>query len=75
LHQGQSLHRSLPGGIHPKPDEANYGSVPKLYVHPDDCIDCGACIPVCPTNSIFTLDDLTAELARFAEINANYYRN
>jgi ferredoxin len=42
-------------------------------VNPLDCIDCGACVPVCPTNSIFTLDELPEELARFTEINAAYY--
>ncbi len=59
--------------IHPKPDEAGYDAVPQLYIHPTECIDCGACIPVCPTNSIYVLDELPAELAHFAEKNANYY--
>ena len=25
----------------------------KLYIHPDECIDCGACEPECPVNAIF----------------------
>ena len=61
--------------IHPKEGEADYETVPMLYVEPDGCIDCGACIPVCPTNSIFLLDDLPADKAHFAEINAAYFRN
>lgn len=59
--------------IHPKKDEDGYEEAPQLYVHPTDCIDCGACIPVCPTNSIYVLEDLPPELAHFAEINAAYY--
>ena len=59
--------------IHPKKDEPTFDAAPHLYVNPADCIDCGACVPVCPTNSIFTLDELPPELARFAEINAAYY--
>lgn len=59
--------------IHPKKDEDGYEEAPQLYVHPTDCIDCGACIPVCPTNSIFVLEDLPAELAHFADINTAYY--
>ena len=55
--------------IHPKQDEAGFADAPQLYVHPDECIDCGACIPVCPTNSIFVLDELPEEYARFAAIN------
>ena len=25
----------------------------QLYIHPDECIDCGACEPECPWNAIF----------------------
>ncbi|MFN0172533.1 MAG: ferredoxin family protein [Bryobacteraceae bacterium] len=59
--------------IHPKKDEEGYEEAPQLYVHPTDCIDCGACIPVCPTNSIYVLEDLPPELAHFAEINAAHF--
>ncbi len=59
--------------IHPKQDEPGFADLPQLYVNPVDCIDCGACVPVCPTNSMFALDDLPAEQAHFAEINAAHY--
>ena len=36
-------------------------------------IDCGACIPVCPTNSIFILEELPDEYKHFADINAAHY--
>lgn len=61
--------------IHPRADEPGFEEVPLLYIHPDDCIDCGACVPVCPTSSIFVLDELPADKAHFAEINAKYYAN
>ena len=25
-----------------------------LEIHPDECIDCGACVPACPANAIFS---------------------
>jgi NAD-dependent dihydropyrimidine dehydrogenase PreA subunit len=59
--------------IHPKQDESGFVEAPQLYVNPADCIDCGACIPVCPTNSIYTLEELPVESARFAELNAVHY--
>lgn len=59
--------------IHPKQDEDSFADTPQLYVNPAECIDCGACIPVCPTNSIYTLDELPMESARFAELNAAHY--
>jgi ferredoxin len=24
-----------------------------LYIHPDECIDCGACVPACPVSAIY----------------------
>jgi NAD-dependent dihydropyrimidine dehydrogenase PreA subunit len=59
--------------IHPKKDEAGFEETPQLYVSPDECIDCGACVPVCPTNSVYPVDEAPAELAHFAAINAAHY--
>jgi len=59
--------------IHPAKGEEGFDEVPQLYVHPTECIDCGACVPVCPTSSVFLLEDLPPEQAHFAEINAAYF--
>lgn len=32
-------------------DQATYPN--QLYIHPDECIDCGACEPECPWQAIF----------------------
>ncbi|MBI2962801.1 MAG: ferredoxin family protein [Deltaproteobacteria bacterium] len=29
------------------------GAAEQLYIHPEDCIDCGACEPECPWQAIF----------------------
>lgn len=44
-----------------------------LYIHPTECIDCGACEPVCPVEAIFYEDDVPAEWADFKPINVEYF--
>jgi ferredoxin len=41
-----------------------------LVIHPDECIDCGACVPECPTEAIFDEQELPAKWAEYVEINA-----
>ena len=46
-----------------------------LYIHPEECIDCGACVPVCPVTAIFALEDLPEKWASFTPVNADWYKN
>ncbi len=40
--------------IHPTKNEAEeFEKENKLYIDPEECIDCGACEPVCPVEAIF----------------------
>ncbi|MCH2174160.1 MAG: 4Fe-4S binding protein [Lentisphaeria bacterium] len=41
-----------------------------LYIDPDECIDCGACIPVCPVSAIYYEDDVPADQQKWIELNA-----
>ena len=59
--------------IHPTKNGAGFAEAPHLYVNPVDCIDCGACVPVCPTNSVFPIDEVPPELAEFTASNAAYF--
>jgi ferredoxin len=34
------------------PVDCIYEGPRSLYIHPDECIDCGACEPVCPVGAI-----------------------
>ena len=59
--------------IHPKKDEPAFATSEMLYIDPVECIDCGACVPVCPVSAIFALDDLPEKWKQFTEKNAAYY--
>jgi NAD-dependent dihydropyrimidine dehydrogenase PreA subunit len=59
--------------IHPKKDSPAYAEEEMLYIDPVECIDCGACVPVCPVSAIFALDDLPEKWKAFTERNAKYF--
>jgi ferredoxin len=41
-----------------------------LVIDPDECIDCGACEPECPTTAIFAEDDLPEKWSEYTALNA-----
>ena len=41
-----------------------------IVIHPDECIDCGLCVPECPIEAIFSDDELPDDQIEFIEINA-----
>ena len=43
------------------PVDCIYEGKRSLYINPNECVDCGACEPVCPTEAIFYEDDLPPE--------------
>jgi NAD-dependent dihydropyrimidine dehydrogenase PreA subunit len=59
--------------IHPKKDEAKYSDTDQLFIDPVECIDCGACVPVCPVSAIFAGDDLPEKWSSFTEKNAGHF--
>ncbi len=42
-----------------------------LYIHPDECIDCGACEPACPVEAIYAVDDLPSDKTKWEKINTD----
>jgi NAD-dependent dihydropyrimidine dehydrogenase PreA subunit len=45
----------------------------KLFIDPNECIDCGACEPECPVNAIFPEDSLPAAWAGYAAVDAQWF--
>ena len=52
------------------PVECFYEGEQMLYIHPEECIDCEACVPECPVEAIFHEDNLPEEWNKYIEINA-----
>jgi ferredoxin len=49
------------------PVDCIYEGDRQMYIHPAECIDCGACEPVCPENAIYYEGDMEEELLPQAE--------
>jgi NAD-dependent dihydropyrimidine dehydrogenase PreA subunit len=61
--------------IHPRKDEPEFAAATMLYIHPEECIDCGACVPACPVAAIYeSIDATPAHQQDLVEANA-VYRN
>lgn len=63
--------------IHPYPDADGqdvFDAAAQLYIDPEVCIDCGACLPVCPVEAIYQADDLPDDKKQYAAINADHYK-
>ena len=58
--------------IHPKKDEPGFEAATQLYVDPAGCIDC---VPVCTSDSIYSVDDLPEESKKFIDMNTAYFVN
>ena len=61
--------------IHPKQDEPAFAEATQMYVDPGACIDCGACVPVCTSGSIFSAEEIPDDKKDFVEKNAKFYAN
>ena len=52
------------------PVEAFHELEDRLYINPDTCIDCDACVPECPVEAIFSDMSLPEEYSGWLEMNA-----
>ena len=59
--------------IHPRKDEPELEAETKLYIHPDECIDCGACVPACPVEAIFANDEVPDKWSEYIDIDAKWF--
>lgn len=46
----------------------------QMFIDPDECVDCGACVDECPVDAIYLDDDIPAEHRGDVERNAAFFR-
>ena len=47
----------------------------QLYIHPDECIDCGACEPECPVTAIFPEEDTPPQWTSYIAKNRDVFQS
>ncbi|OYO18994.1 hypothetical protein BI335_05840 [Enemella evansiae] len=55
------------------PVDCIYEGARMLYIQPDECVDCGACEPVCPVEAIYYEDDVPSEWANYYDVNVQFF--
>ena len=53
------------------PVECFHGDDEMLYIDPDECIDCGACVPECPVEAIYDETELPDDQQVWKQTNAD----
>jgi NAD-dependent dihydropyrimidine dehydrogenase PreA subunit len=56
------------------PVDCIYEGEQMLYIHPDECIDCGACEPECPVTAIFPEEDVPGTLKQYIDLNRDVFK-
>ena len=51
------------------PVECFHSDDERLYIDPDVCVDCGACIPACPVQAIYDVVDMPDDKEPWIAIN------
>jgi len=52
------------------PVECFWGDAEMLYIDPEECIDCAACVPECPVEAIFAEDEVPKDQEHWTAVNA-----
>lgn len=53
------------------PVDCIYEADDMVYIHPDECIDCGLCEVECPVSAIFVENDVPTEWRSYIQKNAD----
>jgi ferredoxin len=54
------------------PVDCIYESIEQMFINPDECIDCGACVPACPVEAIWDSEKMAVRMGEGEYIKKNY---
>jgi len=57
------------------PVDCIYEGERMLFIHPDECIDCGACEPECPVTAIFPEEDVPDPWRHYIGLNREAFES
>ena len=57
------------------PVDCIYEGDQQLFIHRDECIDCGACEPECPVTAIFPEEDVPQAQKQYVQINRDVFKS
>lgn len=52
------------------PVDAFHGGPRMVYINPDICVNCDACVPACPVEAIYSEENLPAQFQDYIRLNA-----
>ncbi len=55
------------------PVDCIYEGGDQLFIHPEECIDCGACVDPCPVDAIFHEDELPEKWSEYTSKNKDFF--
>jgi NAD-dependent dihydropyrimidine dehydrogenase PreA subunit len=55
------------------PVDCLYEGERMMYIQPTECVDCGACEPVCPQEAIFYEEDVPDQWSPFVAANEEFF--
>jgi NAD-dependent dihydropyrimidine dehydrogenase PreA subunit len=55
------------------PVDCIYEGDEQLFIHPEECIDCGACVDPCPVDAIFHEDELPEKWNEYTGKNKDFF--
>jgi NAD-dependent dihydropyrimidine dehydrogenase PreA subunit len=55
------------------PVDCIYEGSRALYINPDECIECGACEPVCPVEAVYYDADVPEEFSPAIQSNRDFF--